>query len=255
MPGTVRKIIERIKEKRSGGNSVVALTVETRLVLQGFDPQRFEYDTADDAGRLARIAEIAEEMGVDISDLLAEADVAPDPEAAPAPPPRPEGGGVSEAARAAAVAASAGTAGAAPASTPTIPDDHPLQKFRQLADSLLVQVGTGEDGSNSGASFAVLVKASVLMALYSIHKDSVFCDLLRYDALFQWFLGLSPEQARFEADAFFDDRERALNSDVSRKFFDKLVPAAGRDKLFAADVLQASSADFKSWMTPRGTLK
>lgn len=252
MPGTVRKIIERIKEKRSGGNSVVALTVETRLVLQGFDPQRFEYDTPDDAGRLARISEIAEEMRIDISDLLAEADVEPDPEAAPAPPPQPEGGGVSQAARAAAAAASSSAVAAA---APQIPEDHPLRRFREHADSILGQVGAGTDGAKSGASFAVLVKASVLMALYSIHKDSVFCDLLRYDALFQWFLGLTPETARFEPDAFCDDREQALNSDVSRKFFDKLVPAAGRDKLFAADVLQASAADFKSWMTPRGGLK
>ena len=250
MPGTVRKIIERIKEKRSGGNSVVALTVETRLVLQGFDPQRFDYDTADDAGRLARIAEIAEEMNVDISDLLAEADVEPDPVAAPAPPPQPEGGGVSEAAPAA--AASAGAAGGATVAAPRIPSDHPLQKFRELADSILSQLGAGEDGGNSGASFAVLVKSSVLMALYSIQKDAVFCDLLRYDALFQWFLGLGPEDAHFDAEAFSDDRQRALNSDVSRKFFDKLIPAAGREKLFAANVLQASAADFKSWMTPRG---
>lgn len=254
MPGTVRKIIERIKEKRSGGNSVVALTVETRLVLQGFDPQRFDYDTPDDAGRLARIAEIAEEMAVDISDLLAEADVEPDPEAAPAPPPRPEGGTVSDAARAAAAAASAGATGGA-AAPARIPDDHPLQKFRKLADSILTQVGSGEDGSHSGASFPVLVKASLLMALYSIHKDAVFCDLLRYDALFQWFLGLDSNDARFEPDGFCEDRERALNSDVSRKFFDKLVPAAGREKLFAAPVLQVSPADFKSWMTPRGSLK
>lgn len=251
MAGTVRKIIERIKEKRSGGNSVVALTVETRLVLQGFDPQRFDFDTPDDAGRLARIAEIADEMRVDVSDLLAGADVKPDANAAPAPPPQPGGSAASEAARSAA-AASAATA-AAP--VPQIPGDHPLRKFRQLADSILTQVGSGDDGAASGASHAVLLKSSVLMALYSIRKDAVFCDQLRYNGLFQWFLGLTPDAVEFNPTAFFEDREKALNSDVSRAFFDKLVPAAGRDKLFSAEVFQASSADFKSWMTPRGGLR
>lgn len=249
MPGTVRKIIERIKDKRSGGNSVVALTVETRLVLQGFDPQRFDFDTPDDAGRLARIAEIADEMRVDVSDLLAAADVKPDPEAAPARPPQPQGGTVSEAARSAAASAAA----VAP-SMAQIPNDHPLRKFRQLADSILTQVGTGNDGSASGASFSVLIKSSVLMALYSIQKDTVFCDQLRYNSLFQWFLGLTPDAVEFDPAAFFEDREKALDSDTSRAFFDKLVPAAGRDKLFSAEVFQASSADFKSWMTPRGGL-
>ena len=167
----------------------------------------------------------------------------------PRPHPRPEGGTVSEAARAAAAAASAG---AVATRSPEIPDDHPLRRFRELADSILEQVGSGEDGAASGAGFDVLVKSSVLMALYSIHKDAVYCDLLRYDALFQWFLGLSPDRAQFDAEAFANDRQQALASDVSRKFFDKLVPAAGRDKLFAANVLQASAADFKNWMTPRG---
>lgn len=250
MPGTVRKIIERIKDKRSGGNSVVALTVETRLVLQGFDPQRFGYDTPDDAGRLARLAEIADEMRVDVSDLMAAADVEPDPESAPVPPPQPAGGVASEAARSAAASAAV-----SPVPTPQIPGDHPLRQFRQLADSILTQVGAGDDGSRSGASFAVLVKASVLMALYAIQKDTVFCDQLRYNSLYQWFLGLTPDAVEFDPAAFFEDREQALNSDVSRRFFDKLVPAAGRDKLFSAEVFQASSADFKSWMTPRGGLR
>lgn len=89
MAGTVSKIIDRIKNVRSSGNPVVALTVETRLVLQGFDPERFDADTPDDAGQLARLREIAREMKIDIDDLLGEADVEPDSGADPAPPPKP----------------------------------------------------------------------------------------------------------------------------------------------------------------------
>lgn len=249
MPGTVRKIIERIKEKRSGGNSVVALTVETRLVLQGFDPQRFNYDDPDDAGRLARIADIAREMRINVSDLLAAADVEPDPDAAPAAPTHAPPSSIGEVGR------GGDGGGGASAPTPRIDDDHPLRRFRGHADRILQQIDGGDSGRSSGASFAVLLKSSVLMALYSIQKDSVFCDLLRHDVLFQWFLDLDAEHARFEPSAFFDDRERALNTDASRKFFDKLVPAAGRDKLFSAEVFQVSSVDFRTWMTPRGEMK
>jgi transposase len=249
MPGTVRKIIERIKEKRSGGNSVVALTVETRLVLQGFDPQRFEYDTPDDAGRLARLSEIAREMNVDVSDLLDQADVEPDPEATP--PDAPAETSAAEAARAAAAQATA-TVGTR---LPQIPDDHPLRRFREIADSTLAQLGGGRGGDNSGASFEVLLKSSALMALYSIHKDSVFCDLLRYDVLFQWFLDLDPDRAQFDPDTFFADREKALATANGKIFFDRLVPAAGRDKLFSKPVFQVDSSAFKGWMTPRGDLR
>lgn len=252
MPGTVRKIIDRIKEKRSGGNSVVALTVETRLVLQGFDPQRFEYDTPDDPGRLARISEIAREMHIDVSDLLEAADVAPDPDAAPAAAPdAPAESSAAEAARAAAAQA-VGTVGTR---LPQIPSDHPLRRFREIADSTLAQLGGERGGDNSGASFEVLLKSSALMALYSIDKDSVFCDLLRYDALFQWFLDLDPDRAQFDPDTFFADREKALATASGKTFFDRLVPAAGRDKLFSQPVFQVDSSAFKGWMTPRGDLR
>jgi transposase len=255
MPGTVRKIIDRIKEQRSSGNSVVALTVETRLVLQGFDPQRFEYQTADEPGRLARVQEVAEEMQVYIDDLLASADVAPDPDAAPEPPPdagqqaRTEG--LAESAQAVSAAAGIGRAPAGPARAqrPDVPDDHPLQAFKRIADAALAAGRTAQDGAQTGASFAVLVKSSLLMALYSIGKDSVYCDQLPYHALFQWFLGLDANQARFDAQGFAADREQALASAAGRRFFDRVVPEASREKLFSSDRLQVNSRQVKSWMS------
>lgn len=254
MPGTVRRIIERIKEQRSAGNSVVALTVETRLVLQGFDPQRFEYDMPDDPGRLARIREIAQEMNVDVGDLVAAADVEPDPEAAPAPPPEAQGvaagEGLSQSARDAAAAAGVSAQPAA-SQRPRVPSDHPLREFKRLADEALSESPVGEDGRASGASFATLVKSSLLMGLYSIQSDTVFCDQLQFNSLFEWFLDLPSESRAFAADAFARDREHVLSSAPSRAFFDRLVPEAARQKLFSSARLQANGRQIKGWMSQR----
>jgi transposase len=35
-----------------------------------------------------------------------------------------------------------------------------------------------------------LLKATVLMALYSIRSERAFCERLNYDLLFKWFLDL-----------------------------------------------------------------
>lgn len=258
MPGTVRRIIDRIKDQRSSGNSVVALTVETRLVLQGFDPQRFEYDTPDDPGRLARIEEIAGEMGVEIADLMAEADAEPDPEAAPAPPPEAHESlgaenlsqSAQDAARAAGIGRESMGAGArSPA--PEVPEDHPLQGFRRIADNALAETGEGDAGGRSGASFAVLMKSSLLIGLYSITSDRVFCDLLRYNTLFTWFLGVSAAQADFDPEAFAADRQEALASSAGRAFFDRIVPEGGRHKLFSSERLQPNGRQIKGWMSQR----
>ena len=260
MPGTVRKIIERIKEQRSAGNSVVALTVETRLVLQGFDPQRFDYDTPDDAGRLARIHEIAQEMHVDVEDLIAEADKEPDPEAAPAAPPDPQevlgSEGMSRAAQDA--AANPGAAGGAPRAAPAPPkpqidSDHPLVEFKRLADEALAESPSGEDGVRSGVGFGQLVKVSLLMGLYAIQSDAVFCDQLRYNYLFQWFLDRTEGDTELEAEALGEDREAVLHTAPSRAFFDRVVPEAARQKLFSNPVLQANGRQIKGWMSQRAS--
>ncbi len=324
MPGTIRKIIDRIKEVRSGGNSVVALTVETRLVLQGFDPERFGYDAPDDAARLARIRDIAAELGIDIDDLLAEADVAPDPDATPGPMPSPpvrssaaaaaaqassealaaagaastsairaSGGGEADTAHAHEAAASSAAPGAggladadpeevaAQAARPGldgladasegaahhtatpgldgladaepdigIEDDHPLHEFRRFADEILADLGAGSgQGQRTGASFAVLMKASLLMALYSVSSDQALCDHIRHNTLYRWFLGLGPGEGRYDTDAFRQDREAALAAPAGRAFFDRLVPKAGSHGLFRSERLQVNGRQIKGWMS------
>lgn len=264
MPGTIRRIIDRIKDARSGGNSVVALTVETRLVLQGFDPQRFGHDVPDDPARLARIRDIATEMNVDIDDLLAEADVAPDPDAEPGPMPGPpvrsatatrEGAASKQPLPGSPSATGypdAGTAGAAAVNTvpdPEIDDDHPLHPFRAIADEVLAELDGGEAGARSGASFAELMKASLLMGLYSVSNDQALCEQIRYNNLYRWFLGLRPGEGHFDGTAFGEDRQQVLASSAGRAFFDRLVPRAGKRGLFRSDRLQINGRLIKSWMT------
>lgn len=271
MPGTVRKIIERIKEQRSGGNSVVAMTVETRLVLQGFDPERFGYETPDDAARLSRIKEIAQEMGVNADDLLQQADVAPDANATPAPEQAPAAeassaagaassgasataprGEAAASAQAVAQAAGVGTALSPAAAPSTPPSNHPLQRFKLFAEEALTEIGDAEPGSQSDASFAVLIKSSLLMALYSVATDRVFCDQLQYHALYQWFLDVEPGTT-FSADAFGGDRQEVLGREEARQFFDYVVSRAGRERLFSSDLLQANGRQIKGWMTATET--
>jgi len=257
MPGTIRKAIDRIKDVRSGGNSVVALTIETRLVLQGFDPLRFGYEDADDPARLARLREVASEMDVDIDDLIAAADVEPDPDAEPRPiahpparsaaaVPRPDGHDA-----AAASGAGAAAAVAAEVPDPEIDDDHPLHQFRDIADEVLDELGNVDEvGARSGATTAQVLKASLLMALYSVSSDRALCDQIRHNSLYRWFLGLRPGEGRFEPKAFSADREQVLASRRGHRFFDRVVPRAGRNGLFRSESLEVNGRLLKGWMTP-----
>ena len=61
-----------------------------------------------------------------------------------------------------------------------------------------------------------LLKSCLLMALYSIWSERQFCERLRYDLLFKWFLGLNVEDEPFDHSSFAKNRKRLLDHRVRR---------------------------------------
>ena len=80
-----------------------------------------------------------------------------------------------------------------------------------------------------------LLKASLLIALYSIRSERQFCERLRYDLLFKWFLNLNVSDEPFDASSFSKNGERLLAYDVSRAFFAEVVAEARQRRLLSAD--------------------
>ena len=74
-----------------------------------------------------------------------------------------------------------------------IPADHPIRRIRVVVDEVL-----GELDEVLSAMYPptgrpsvppeMLLKASVLMAMYSMRSERAFCERLNYDMLFKWFL-------------------------------------------------------------------
>jgi hypothetical protein len=57
-------MIDTIITKRSNGNSTVAITTKTKLILKGVNPDRFTAASEDDTAVIARLETIAIELGV-----------------------------------------------------------------------------------------------------------------------------------------------------------------------------------------------
>ncbi len=74
-----------------------------------------------------------------------------------------------------------------------IPRDHPLRNIRDIADVVLNKQFP-QLLEEPGATLAIepdrLVKAILLQPIYSIRTDHMLCERIRYNVLFQWFLGL-----------------------------------------------------------------
>ena len=64
-----------------------------------------------------------------------------------------------------------------------------------------------------------LLKGSLLIALFSVHFERQFCERLRYDLLFKWFLDLNVGDPAFDPSTFSKNKARLLEHAVARQFF------------------------------------
>jgi transposase len=98
-----------------------------------------------------------------------------------------------------------------------------------------------------------LLKASLLISLYSVRSERAFCEELEYNLLFRWFLDMQLMEASFDATVFTKNRQRLLEHQVGQQLFDEVVLAADRhgllsDEHFTVDgTLIEAAASLKSF--------
>src|SRR5436190_2573388 len=141
-----------------------------------------------------------------------------------------------------------------------IPGNHPLRTIKHMADAALVELspqfdrlyaadGTGRPSIPPER----LLKASLLMSLFSVRSERAFCEALDYDLRFRWFLDMDMVEPSFDHSTFTRNRGRLLDAQVSRQFFDEVVLQANRldllsDEHFTVDgTLIEAAASLKSF--------
>src|SRR5215212_7819017 len=119
-----------------------------------------------------------------------------------------------------------------------IPANHPLRTIKRLADRALAELSPVFDwmyaaGGRPSIPPERLLKASVLIALYSIRSERAFWEELEYRLLYRWFLGMNVLEPGFDAGTFAKNRERLLRREVAQRFFDEVVFEADRPGLLS----------------------
>src|ERR1700737_467393 len=111
-----------------------------------------------------------------------------------------------------------------------VPRDHPLRRVKELADAALTQLSPVFDEMYSlrgrpSIPPERLLKASLLMALYTVRSERMFCEQLDYNLLFRWFLAMDVAEPSFDHSTFPSNRARLLEHEVAREFFTRDVSA------------------------------
>ena len=119
-----------------------------------------------------------------------------------------------------------------------VPADHPLRAIRQITDTVLTQLSRlfsqiySQVGRRSIAP-EKLLRALLLQVLYTVRSERMLMEQLEYNLLFRWFVGLNMDEAVWDVTVFTKNRERLLEADLARQFFQLVVEQARQRNLMS----------------------
>ena len=112
-----------------------------------------------------------------------------------------------------------------------VPVDHPLRPIKRMADAALAKLSPVFDEmyADSGRPSIPperLLKAHLLISLFTIRSERAFCEDLDFTMRYRWFLEMTLMEPSFAPATFRKNRERLIEHDVARRCFDQVLGEA-----------------------------
>ena len=133
-----------------------------------------------------------------------------------------------------------------------IPSTHPIRPIKQLADTALGRMSDlfnemyAADGRPSIPPERLL-KALLLIALFSVRSERQICERIAYDLMFRWFLDMDLMEPVFDPTVFTKNRERLLQHEAVPRFLTEVVEEARRRRLLSGADFSVDGTLVKAW--------
>ena len=133
-----------------------------------------------------------------------------------------------------------------------VPADHPLRTIRTMTDDALrrlsprfetIYAATGRPSIPPEH----LLRALLLQVLYSVRSERMLMEQLQYNLLFRWFVGLGMDDAVWAPTTFTKNRDRLLEGDIARAFFEDVVEQARGRRLLSAEHFTVDGTLLEAW--------
>jgi transposase len=133
-----------------------------------------------------------------------------------------------------------------------VPPDHPIRRIKPIVDRALAELSPTFERIYSRIGRPSippehLLKAQLLMALFSVPSARRFCDQLQYNMLFRWFLDLNVADGSFNASSFSKNQERLLSAEVTQRFLAEVVAEARRRHLLSEEHFTVDGTLLEAW--------
>jgi transposase len=137
-----------------------------------------------------------------------------------------------------------------------IPTDHPARQIRALADRALERLDADFEklySSTGRPSIAPerLLRAMLLMVLYSVRSERQLMEQMNYNLLFRWFVGLEMDEAVWDVTVFTKNRERLIEGAVSQRLLEELLSEARAHDLLSEEHFTVDGTLIQAWASAR----
>jgi len=133
-----------------------------------------------------------------------------------------------------------------------IPQRHPIRPLKKLADRALASMNEVFEGmyaqiGRPSVPPERLLKAQLLIALFSVRSDRQFCEQLNYNLLFRWFLDMDLDEPAFDPSTFSQNRERLIRHCAGEEFLAAVVREATSQHLLSDDHFSVDGTLIQAW--------
>ena len=137
-----------------------------------------------------------------------------------------------------------------------IPEDHPARAIRGLADRALERMDGELEGlysSTGRPSIAPerLLRATLLMVLYSIRSERQLMEQMNYNLLYRWFVGLEMDDPVWDVTVFTKNRERLIAGAVSQHLLSAVLEEAREHALLSEEHFTVDGTLIQAWAAAR----
>ena len=133
-----------------------------------------------------------------------------------------------------------------------VPKDHPLRAIRTMVDVILKDLSPlfeslyAKTGRPSIAPERLL-RTLLLQVLYSVRSERLLMEQLDYNLLYRWFVGLSMDDNVWDATVFSKNRDRLLEGDIARAFFERILCHARKQGLLSDEHFTVDGTLIEAW--------
>ena len=133
-----------------------------------------------------------------------------------------------------------------------IPENHHLRPLRELVDAVLARLSKEFDAiySHTGRPSIppeMLLRALLLQVVFTIRSEGQLIEHLRFNLLYRWFVGLGPDDQVWDESVFSKNRDRLLEAEISRAFFQEVLKEADSRSLLSKDHFTVDGTLIEAW--------